>query len=66
MGDNGPWEQRTWGTAGGPRRVTVLKYLILSKLEYLWIMLSNPPDKFINDVQKLCIEFVWDRKKGTK
>ena len=26
-------------------------------------MLPNPPDKFINEVQKLCIEFVWDRKR---
>ena len=26
-------------------------------------MLPNPPEKFINEVQKLCSEFVWDRKQ---
>ena len=26
-------------------------------------MLPNPPDKFINEVQKLCFEIVWDRKQ---
>ena len=45
------------------RRVAVLKSLILSKLVYLWIMLPNPLDKFINEVQKLCFEFVLDRKR---
>ena len=45
-------------------RVAVLKSLILSKFVYLWIMLPNAPDKFLNQVQKLCFEFVWDRKTG--
>ena len=44
-------------------RVAVLQSLILSKLVYLWIMLPNPLDKFINEVQKMCFEFVWDRKR---
>ena len=26
-------------------------------------MLPNPPEKFINEVQKLCFEFKWDRKR---
>ena len=26
-------------------------------------MLPNPLDKFINEVQKMCFEFVWDRKR---
>ena len=54
------WAKRTITPHG---RVSVLKPLILSKLVYLLIMLPNPPDKFINDVQKQCFEFVWDRKR---
>ena len=38
-------------------RVAVLMSLILSKLVYLWIF-PNPPDKFINEVQKMCLKFV--------
>ena len=26
-------------------------------------MFPNPPYKFINEVQKLCFDFVWDRKR---
>ena len=32
-------------------------------LVYLWIMLPNHQDTFINEVQKLCFEFKWDRKR---
>ena len=44
-------------------RVVVLKSLILSKLIYLWILLPNPPDDFLKDVQRRCFEFVWDGKR---
>ena len=44
-------------------RVVVLKSLILSKLIYLWIMLPNPPDQLIKNLQKRCFEFVWDEKR---
>ena len=43
-------------------RVAVLKSLVLSKLIHLWILLSNPPDEYINSLQKLCYEFVWNKK----
>ena len=43
-------------------RVAVLKSLVLSKLIHLWIMLPNPPDEYINSLQKLCYEFVWNKK----
>ena len=39
-------------------RVAVLKSLVLSKLIHLWILLPNPPDEYINSLQKLCYEFV--------
>lgn len=56
----GIWIKRVSTPIG---RVVILKSLILSKLIYLWIMLPNPPDKFIKDLQKLCFEFVWDKKE---
>ena len=43
-------------------RVAVLKSLVLSKLIHLWILLPNPPDEYINSLQKLCYEFVWNKK----
>ena len=54
------WAKRTITPLG---RVAVLKPSILSKLVYLLVMLPNPPDKFINDAQKLCFEFLWERKR---
>ena len=44
-------------------RVVILKSLILSKLIYLWIMLPNPPDKFIRELQEKCFDFIWDGKR---
>ena len=43
-------------------RIAVHKFLILPKLLYLWIMLPDPPVKFINETQKL----VRDKKKEQK
>ena len=45
-------------------RVAVLKSLVLSKFIHLWILLPNPPDEHINSLQKLCYEFVWNKKLG--
>ena len=39
-------------------RVVVLKSLVL----FLWILFPNPPDEYINSLQKLCYEFVWNKK----
>ena len=44
-------------------RSVVLKSLILSKLIYLWIMLPNPPDDIIKELQQKCFSFVWDGKR---
>ena len=44
-------------------RVAVLKSLVLSKLIHLWILLPNPADEYINSLQKLCYEFVWNKKR---
>ena len=43
-------------------RVAVLKSLILSKLIHLWILLPDPPDKTITEMQKSCFKFVWEYK----
>ena len=55
------WARRSNTPIG---RVVVLKSLILSKLIYLWIMLPNPPDDLINELQKKCFDFVWDGKRS--
>ena len=57
------WSKRTCTPLG---KFAVLKSLILSKLVYLWILLPNPPENEIQQLQKLCFEFVWDKKKQIK
>ncbi len=53
------WTKRTCTPLG---RLAVLKSLVLSKLIYLWILLPNPPDSEIRNIQKMCFDFVWDKK----
>ena len=43
-------------------RVAVLKSLILSKLIHLFILLPNPPEKIVKDIQAVCYKFVWSDK----
>ena len=43
--------------------MAVLKLFILSKTIYLWMLLPNPPDKFVNELQKTVFQFVWNRKQ---
>jgi hypothetical protein len=43
-------------------RVAVLKSLILSKLIHLWLLLPRPPENIINEMQKMCYQFVWGNK----
>ena len=44
-------------------RVAILKSLILSKLVHLWILLPDPPDDFVNNLQKMCFRFIWNNKQ---
>ena len=44
-------------------RVAILKSLILSKLIHLWILLPNPPQEFLDNLQKMCFVFVWKEKQ---
>ena len=44
-------------------RIAVLKSLILSKLVHLWLLLPNPPDTFMNGLQRMCFKFVWGKKQ---
>ena len=44
-------------------RVAILKSLILSKLVHLWILLRDPPDDFVNNLQKMCFKFIWNNKQ---
>ena len=43
-------------------RIAVLKSLILSKLVHLWMLLPNPPDKYMQDFQKMIFKFIWNKK----
>ena len=42
--------------------VAILKSLILSKLTFLWILLPNPPDNMVQQIQNSVFEFVWNCK----
>ncbi len=54
------WSLRTISRIG---RVAILKSLIPSKLIHLWILLPDPPDNFVKEVQKICFQFVWNGKQ---
>ena len=54
------WLKRTSTPIG---RSVILKSLILSKLIYLWILLPNPPQNLITNLQKEIFEFIWDKKR---
>ena len=43
-------------------RVAVLKSLILSKVVHLWLLLPNPPDTIVHDIQRSVFQFVWGKK----
>ena len=53
------WSKRQVTPLG---RVAVLKSLILSKLIYLWLLLPNPPDKIIQEIQNSIFKFIWNNK----
>ena len=44
-------------------RIAILKSLILSKLIHLWLLLPNPPEDFMDNLQKICYTFVWNDKQ---
>ena len=44
-------------------RIAVLKSLILSKIINLWILLPNPPNNLVEELQKTVLQFVWNRKQ---
>eukprot|EP00745_Piridium_sociabile_P029922 TRINITY_DN49484_c1_g1_i2.p1 TRINITY_DN49484_c1_g1~~TRINITY_DN49484_c1_g1_i2.p1 ORF type:complete len:115 (-),score=4.18 TRINITY_DN49484_c1_g1_i2:51-395(-) len=44
-------------------RVAVLKSLILSKMTHLWLLLPNPPDNLVNELQKCVYMFVRNKKR---
>ena len=46
-------------------RIAILKSPILSKLIHLWLLLPNPPDDFMNTLQKMCYTFVWNGRQDT-
>jgi len=53
------WSYRNLTELG---RNVILKSLILPKVNHLFISLPNPSDSYINELQKLCFNFIWNRK----
>jgi hypothetical protein len=43
-------------------RVAILKSLILSKIIHLCLLLPRPPEHTLNELQKMCYQFVWGNK----
>ena len=53
------WSKRQITPLG---RIAILKSLILSKLIYLWLLLPNPPNRIVDEIQKDIYKFVWNNK----
>ena len=53
------WANRKIGLRG---KIAIVKSLVLSKLTYLLSVLPNPPESFINNIEKLLFQFIWDNK----
>jgi hypothetical protein len=53
------WSKRNITPLG---RIAILKSLILSKLIQLWLLLPRPPENLLNELQKMCYNFVWNNK----
>ena len=53
------WSKRQITLLG---HVAVLKSLILSKIVHLWLLLPNPPDVIVKELQKSIFQFVWGGK----
>ena len=54
------WSKRLITPLG---RVAILKSLIPTKLVRPWILLPDPPDDFVNNLQKMCFKFIWNNKQ---
>ena len=54
-----PWTKRNLTPFG---KITVIKTLAMSKLTYLFLNIPDPTEEFLNDLQKLFFQFLWDNK----
>lgn len=53
------WSKRILTPFG---RITILKTLIISKFNHLFISLPNPPEELINTLNKMFFNFIWQSK----
>ena len=53
------WAKRSLTAFG---RITVIKSLLVAKLNYLLLSLPNPPDTMMAEINKLFYKFVWEGK----
>ena len=43
-------------------RIAIIKSLLISKLNYLFLTLPNPPCVFLKDLNQILFNFVWSNK----
>ena len=43
-------------------RIAIIKSLFISKLNYLFLTLPNPPDVFLKELTHILFTFVWSNK----
>ena len=53
------WKKRNFTPIG---KIVILKTLILSKFIHLFSILPNPPNEFIQKLEKLFYDYLWDGK----
>ena len=53
------WKKRQLTPFG---KITVLKTLAISKITHLFLTLPDPSDKFMNQLDRLFFQFLWDEK----
>ena len=53
------WLKRSLTVLG---RITVVKSLLVSKLNYLFLSLPNPPDEIMKEINRFLFNFIWEGK----
>ena len=43
-------------------RLAIIKSLLISKLNYLFLLLPNPPEDFMKELKQILFEFLWSGK----
>ena len=55
------WKRRNLTLIG---KIKVIKTLALSKLTYFLMNIPRPPDDMINEINKMCFQFLWNNRSS--